>query len=701
MTGPMITLSSLSEWAAVGRPLANHLWQSTLFAALVGLVTLFLRKNRAQVRYWLWLAASVKFLLPFSLLIAMGSHLAPSKAPAVAQPAFSVVVQEIGQPFATPTPLAPSPARGGVVRLVPTLLLLVWFSGCLGVLLYWSLRWWRVMATTRAATPVGSGRAFQALRRLERGGGVRAEIKIIASTSALEPGVVGIFRPVLVVPAGVADRLTDAQLEAIIAHELCHIRRRDNLAAMIHMLVEAIFWFHPLAWWVGTRLVDERERACDEEVLRLGSDPETYAEGILKVCQFYLESPLVCVAGVTGSNLKRRIENIMSDRISHSLNLAKKVLLATMGVAAVAMPVVIGVMHPIPGRAQTQTPSTPQSQRNDAAVPSFATVSIKPSDAEHKGWWSHTYPDGRFVARNASLKALIQGAYGINLVSIPDALTSQRYDIDANAAGPAQPDQLKLMLRTLLSTRFKLASHTTTKDMPVYMLAVGPQGPKLRLVDPASDKCEFNIKAPGGEAHIVGKGTTSCLAGLLSYMSQADPPSLDRPVVDHTGIKGVFDFDIPVDLGSSSSFFPAMQQLGLKLEASTAPMETLVVDHAETPSTDSAQAPSQSQSQPPSSSNIDGKQPDEVLFARAKEAMKGARYVEARGLFQTLIQSYPNSEYVPLAKLSIARAWYAEGNLKQAEVEYRDFLTFFPNRPEVAEVQSKLASIQQDRKSPR
>ena len=58
------------------------------------------------------------------------------------------------------------------------------------------------------------------------------------------------------------------QLEAVIAHELCHVRHRDNLIAAIHMFVETVFWFHPLVWWIGKRMVEERERACDEEVLR-------------------------------------------------------------------------------------------------------------------------------------------------------------------------------------------------------------------------------------------------------------------------------------------------------------------------------------------------------------------------------------------------------------------------------------------------
>ena len=96
---------------------------------------------------------------------------------------------------------------------------------------------------------------------------------LILSKSALEPGILGIFHPVLLLPAGISERLNNEQLDAILMHELCHVRRHDNVAAALHMLVEALCWFHPLIWWIGRRLVDERERACDEEVLKLGTDP--------------------------------------------------------------------------------------------------------------------------------------------------------------------------------------------------------------------------------------------------------------------------------------------------------------------------------------------------------------------------------------------------------------------------------------------
>ena len=99
---------------------------------------------------------------------------------------------------------------------------------------------------------------------------------------------------------------------AILAHELSHIRRRDNLTAAIHMAVEALFWFHPAVWWIKARLLEERERACDEAVLQSGNEAEVYAESILNVCRFYVESPLTCVSGVTGSDLKQRIVRIMT-----------------------------------------------------------------------------------------------------------------------------------------------------------------------------------------------------------------------------------------------------------------------------------------------------------------------------------------------------------------------------------------------------
>ncbi len=164
----------------------------------------------------------------------------------------------------------------------------------------------------------------------------------------------------LLLPDGIGDRLAPAELQAILAHELCHIRRRDNLATLMHMVVEVVFWFHPLVWWLGARLMDERERACDEEVLRMGSEAEAYAEGILKVCELYLQSPLKCVAGVSGANLKKRIEAIMANRPMRNLSLPKKVGLVLAAVLAIAIPVILGITNAPGLRAQAQSIPKPE-----------------------------------------------------------------------------------------------------------------------------------------------------------------------------------------------------------------------------------------------------------------------------------------------------------------------------------------------------
>jgi hypothetical protein len=100
-----------------------------------------------------------------------------------------------------------------------------------------------------------------------------------------------------------------------------------------------------LVWWIGAHLVVEREWACDEEVVRLGSRPRVYAEGILKTCEFSAKSPLACVSGVTGSDIKKRIEAIMRNPAGEVVSLWQKVLLGAAMVLAVAVPVAVGALN--------------------------------------------------------------------------------------------------------------------------------------------------------------------------------------------------------------------------------------------------------------------------------------------------------------------------------------------------------------------
>ncbi len=334
--------------------LIDHLWQSTVFAAAAALLTLAFRGNRAQVRHWLWLSASLKFLVPFALLMGLGEQLewAPARRTAekIAPQAVTFAVVQLSQPFSN----SPRPAPAKDWR--PAALCAIWACGFAAVAWIRFRAWRRIRAAVRASAPMDIP-----------AGVAGVEIRSVRSAPGLlEPGIVGVIRPVLLLPEGIAERLTPDQLEAVLAHELCHVRRRDNAVAAVHMAVEALFWFHPMVWWIGARLVEERERACDEGVMRLGREPRVYADAILSVCKMYVESPLACVAGVTGADLKKRVEAIMMNRIGQRLTRAKRLLLAAMAVAAVTAPVAIGLLvsagNAPPIRAQVLGRITPAAQ---------------------------------------------------------------------------------------------------------------------------------------------------------------------------------------------------------------------------------------------------------------------------------------------------------------------------------------------------
>jgi bla regulator protein blaR1 len=351
--------------SAVGTAMANHLWQSTLFAILVAVSSLALRKNQARVRHDLWLAASLKFLVPFSLLMSLGSRVARMHSSTDSQTVFYFVLQTVSQPFdqASRGLLAAS-----LLRWLPGVVAILWLAGFVTVIGLWWVRWRRVAAAIRGGVPVSHGREVEVLRRVEKFAGIRAPISLRSSQSSLEPGIFGILRPLLLWPAGISHHLQDAHLEAILAHEVQHVRRRDNLAAAMHMVVEAIFWFHPVVWWLGARLVEERERACDEGVLRLGNEPGIYAESILKTCEFCVASPLACVSGVTGADLKQRIVRIMTQRSVDKLGFLKKLLLVAIGTGAVAAPIITGLIQAPVATAQANRHSAPTTIQSDSST---------------------------------------------------------------------------------------------------------------------------------------------------------------------------------------------------------------------------------------------------------------------------------------------------------------------------------------------
>ncbi len=543
----------------MSQALIEHLWQSTWFAVAAALATRALRNHAARIRYGVWFAASIKFLLPFAALSWLGAHLQWRHATAAPVMSESLIntLRAVGQPLAMPQIGWQAPTQSGIGS---GLLLALWATGCAALLTRWIWQWARINAAASRAAPMD----------------IAAPVPVRSMSQACEPGVVGIFRPVLLLPEGITRRLTPRQLQAVLAHELCHIRRRDNLTAAVHMLMQSIFWFHPLTWWIGARLVEERERACDENVLELGNESIAYAEGILKVCQLYLESKLPCVAGVSGADLKKRIEVIMSHSVAKPLTPVKRALLALAAAPAVVLPLAVGLLGPPRVAAQDDASSGPAT---------FEAVRIVKADPGMRVFFKVS-PTGTFSTTRVPLRDIIGMAYGVDpsrVVGGPTWIDTQGlYDITARmgntssaSAGPSNFEPPRQAIKALLASRFGLVAHPQTQTIPAYVMRVDAGGSKLTL----APQGEPGPRVLMGSDLVGSAAPVKALTGLFSWM-------LGAPVVDQTGLVGEYDFHVTGRLTPATLPAALRDQLGLTLEPLTMPVDVLVIDNVQQPSLD-------------------------------------------------------------------------------------------------------------------
>ena len=563
----------------------NHLWQTTAFAGIAAALTIALRRNSARVRHWVWLVVSLKFLVPFSLLVALGSQFHRQIVLPPPPEKLATAVTQAAQPFQAAAGFEMNDALTKTESVVPAILFTVWLLGSIVVLSFWIRRWWRVRLAMRGG------------RLAELG----LEVTVLEIPAQIEPGVFGLFRPVLLLPAGIRERLLSEHLAEIVAHELCHIRRRDNVAASAHMLVEAAFWFHPLVWWVGARLVEERERACDEEVVHRGSKPELYAESILKTCEFYLESPVACMAGISGADLKERITRIMARETTNGLSLGRKLILTGAALATVGVPMSLGLMHlarptqryvrsvveanapggramrlqirmlaPLEARAQVRGAVA-------AAVPALEVTSITPSHSVRTLGETQLESNGRFAARGVTIGTLIQIAYGVNAFQIaraPGWVEEDRYDVEIGPkdlkGGDVQVDpeqrqrQIAKAIQSLLTRGYKLKVHHEMREAPTYSLVVAKDGPRFEHLAPLhSPERVFSVAFAGhptpqqlmpidpfntkeGGSMFLEKANMQLFAQFLSNY-------VGGLVVDKTGLNDLYTFPSQVGTGSGRS----------------------------------------------------------------------------------------------------------------------------------------------------
>ena len=324
-----VAAGSARIWAMAG----DHLWQSAILVAVAALICAMARQSPARVRYRIWLVAAVKLAVPsitLAILIVVARGVAGSSAPA--PPESSVAksllanlgvqldvppgVYEVAKPFERLPDIAAGAAQESSRSGRD------WFFGCLSAVWLlgtaltagnWLRRRRQFHGLIQAAAPQVDDLVGGALAQAKTAAGVTRDIAVVISDRAGEPGVWGVWKPVIVIPDRVIGKLSQEELEAVLVHELIHVKRRDNLIGNLTMMLYSVLWFFPAMWLVDRRLLLERERACDERALELGADARTYAAAILKVSKSSLEQSVAGVSCASGSNLTRRLKFIMAN----------------------------------------------------------------------------------------------------------------------------------------------------------------------------------------------------------------------------------------------------------------------------------------------------------------------------------------------------------------------------------------------------
>jgi len=557
-----MALLSAQPWVErLSWALIHFLWQGALIAALFAVAR---RSRSAQIRY----------LLACLALAAM------TAAPVITFAVSGTSVLSPSPSYTTATPATPAHA-GHASPVLPIYiyetwhedimpwLVLAWFGGAV---IFWAhlSGGWIIAARMRSMFVRPAPAAWQRkLDELKIHIEVSQSVRLLTSALVQVPTVVGWLRPVILMPIGALAGLPPEHVEAILAHELAHIRRHDYLVNILQSAAEALLFYHPAVWWILSQIRNERELCCDDVGVAVSGDALTYVRALADLEQ-HRPARITPALAANGGSLPDRIARLLGQSRNPSRSLPGPGLLcATLLLAITAY----GLF------AQTNQPGK-------EALPSFEAVSIKPNNLGG-GHADDDSSPGRWNARMTT-KYLIELAYGLKDFQVtggPVWLDQSNYDIVAKTPTPVELGRpvLQPYLQSLLADRYHLKFHTTSKDFPGFALIPAKNGPKLT---PHTGEAGHHMNSHGDQRKIDMTSVNVSMAALADYLGR----QLNQAVVDNTGLKGTFDFTLEWakdDTGEATAptIFTALQeQLGLRLESRKVPMEVIVVDSIGKPS---------------------------------------------------------------------------------------------------------------------
>ena len=291
-------LLNVTAWTLI-----HFLWQGAIITIVFALADVFSRRASARLRYGI---AALAMLMMLTCAGTTFFHLANASGPVGTAPLIILT---------TPTdPTAPVLALTAAPQSIPRnylpWLVYFWIAGVTALSLRLIARWVLLERCRRQGIRILESDWQEKARRIARRLQLRQAVRLYESAIADVPAVIGWIRPIILLPVSALTQLSPAQIEALLAHELAHVRRHDYLINLLQSCVETLFFYHPGVWWIGRRMREERENCCDDLAVMACGDPLMYARALADLEQLRSNLPALAMAA-NGGHLLNRIQRLI------------------------------------------------------------------------------------------------------------------------------------------------------------------------------------------------------------------------------------------------------------------------------------------------------------------------------------------------------------------------------------------------------
>ncbi|MEA2711514.1 MAG: hypothetical protein QOF78_4115 [Phycisphaerales bacterium] len=342
----------------LGWTLLHTLWQGVVFAACLALLLRLMRGAASNVRYVVACGAMGMVVISAILTFALLAVTPLAATPRVARPPETAIAAPTTDSLVTPPLAQRVPAQQDIdpLRYIVT----AWFAGVAAMAL-WHVGGWLILVRLRRGQPIE--RLRDVLDRLAQQIGVTRAVRLLENARVDVPAVIGVLRPVILVPIALLNDLSPQQVEAILAHELAHICRHDYLINLIQSAIETLLFYHPATWWISMNIRRERENCCDDIAAHVCGDGRAYAAALAALEQRRNSAivshlaPAATGAGAGGDLLDRVRRVLKLPPLRRRISRTRSIAAAALALACVVLPLfVTAAEKPSPPTTTAPTP---------------------------------------------------------------------------------------------------------------------------------------------------------------------------------------------------------------------------------------------------------------------------------------------------------------------------------------------------------